>query len=281
LSEDSSGGRKARRGGRVELVKAVQTPLGFFVLVVLIVEVGLGVLTGLTNGYVQTVLVFGMIGTIILLVLIVAGIAVYRPEALRGLRRGDNVPNPAQDEGHSPTPATFFSSFMDAYEVLFRETDVVTCFFIHSRRWRDSCLQHVEGFLRRANTKLILILPDLRETGAIDAICSHFVDGASIPVFIQDAYRYYHGLQEEFPGKVEVRLYTATYPTYTIYHFGSKALIAMYPTVPRKADVPAFLVSRGDPFWDFIGTDLKDLLRDSCAVSHEELRSLATQHGGA
>jgi heme A synthase len=78
------------RDARVSLVETVKTPLGFFVLVVLIVEVILGGVAALCPGTDRTVLIVGMLGVVVLLVLIVACIAVFRPEALYGGR-----PSPA------------------------------------------------------------------------------------------------------------------------------------------------------------------------------------------
>lgn len=69
---------------RVSLIETVQTPLGFFVLVVLIVEVILGISANFSEGADRTYLIFGMLGLIFLLVLIVAGMALFRPAALYG-----------------------------------------------------------------------------------------------------------------------------------------------------------------------------------------------------
>ena len=69
---------------RVAIISTVQTPLGFFVLVVLIVEVILGILASFSSGNDKTYLVVGMLALIFLLVLIVAGMAVFRPLSLYG-----------------------------------------------------------------------------------------------------------------------------------------------------------------------------------------------------
>jgi hypothetical protein len=71
---------------RGSIIAAVKTPLGFFVLVVLVVEAILGITAGLSGGPDRTYLVLGMIGLIFLLILIVAGCALFRPEALAGRR---------------------------------------------------------------------------------------------------------------------------------------------------------------------------------------------------
>ena len=69
---------------RADLIRTVQTPLGFFVLVVLVVEGILGVTASLSEGSARTYLVVGMIAVIVLLVGIVAFMAYRRPEGLKG-----------------------------------------------------------------------------------------------------------------------------------------------------------------------------------------------------
>jgi hypothetical protein len=77
--------------GRIGIIRAVQTPLGFFVLVVLIVEAILGIVSGFTGGPDRTFIVRGMIILIFALVVIVSALAYFRPEALRGSR--EQTPN--------------------------------------------------------------------------------------------------------------------------------------------------------------------------------------------
>jgi hypothetical protein len=71
---------------RVGIIETVQTPLGFFTLTVLIVEVILGITTNLSQGPERNYLVISMVALIFLLIFIVAGFAYFRPEALRGKR---------------------------------------------------------------------------------------------------------------------------------------------------------------------------------------------------
>jgi hypothetical protein len=73
-------------GGRVSIIQTVQTPLGFFVLVVLVVEVILGAVAGVSLGPPATVTVAGMLVVILALVAVVAYLAYNRPEALLGAR---------------------------------------------------------------------------------------------------------------------------------------------------------------------------------------------------
>lgn len=78
----------ARDGERVGLVRSVQTPLGFFALVVLIVEALLGVVVAATEGIDRSITIGGMLVIIAALVATVAFLAYHRPEALRGDRPG-------------------------------------------------------------------------------------------------------------------------------------------------------------------------------------------------
>ncbi len=71
---------------RVDIIQTVKTPLGFFTLVVLVVEVILGIAANFSQGTDRTYLIVGMLSLIFLLVIIVAGLAVFRPEALSGQR---------------------------------------------------------------------------------------------------------------------------------------------------------------------------------------------------
>ncbi|MFC1484644.1 hypothetical protein ACFL5M_02290 [Candidatus Neomarinimicrobiota bacterium] len=75
-----------KRSERLDVIKTVKTPLGFFTLTVLVVEVILGLSANFSQGADRTYLIIGMLGLIFLLVIIVAGLAIFRPEALRGRR---------------------------------------------------------------------------------------------------------------------------------------------------------------------------------------------------
>lgn len=73
---------------RVGIIGAVQTPLGFFTLVVLVVEGILGSLAGTTfSGTERSTALYGMLAIIGALIIVVACFAVFRPEALSGIRQ--------------------------------------------------------------------------------------------------------------------------------------------------------------------------------------------------
>src|SRR5260370_25686988 len=60
---------------RVGIIQAIQTPLGFFVLVVLVVEVVFGIVAGLRAGSDRTYLIIGMIALMFFVVAIVRFLA--------------------------------------------------------------------------------------------------------------------------------------------------------------------------------------------------------------
>lgn len=78
---------------RIDVIQTVKTPMGFFTLIVLVVEIIFGIAARLSQGTDRTYLIIGMIAVIVLLILIVAGLALFRPEALGGNRPPDNSLN--------------------------------------------------------------------------------------------------------------------------------------------------------------------------------------------
>ncbi len=74
---------------RAKIIQTVQKPLGFFTLVVLVVEAIFGIIATLSQGADRTYLVVGMICLMFLLVGIVAFLAYKRPGALTG--ESDNL----------------------------------------------------------------------------------------------------------------------------------------------------------------------------------------------
>jgi hypothetical protein len=74
---------------RKDVLQTIKTPLGFFTLVVLVVEIVFGVAAGLSRGLDRTYLIVGMLALMFILVLIVAGLTFYRPDALLGKRPTD------------------------------------------------------------------------------------------------------------------------------------------------------------------------------------------------
>jgi hypothetical protein len=79
-------------GSRVQIINAVHGPLGFFVLVVLLVEVMLGVGASLSSGDDRTLMIRGMLALVFTLIAIVTLLAIFRPESLRGARPVQSSP---------------------------------------------------------------------------------------------------------------------------------------------------------------------------------------------
>ena len=68
--------------GRSSILNAVKTPLGFFALIVLILEALLGTVAASTVGIARTILIFGILAITALLVIIVIVLVIHRPTAL-------------------------------------------------------------------------------------------------------------------------------------------------------------------------------------------------------
>lgn len=82
--KDSNLAKQAPKDNKAEIINAVKTPLGFFTLTVLLVEVVFGIVASMSSGNDKTYLINGMMILIFVLVFIVAGMAVFRPTALYG-----------------------------------------------------------------------------------------------------------------------------------------------------------------------------------------------------
>ncbi len=67
---------------RENIILTVQTPLGFFTLIVLVVEIILGLLAAKAEGTDFTILISSMVGLLFLLALIVAYLSYKKPEVL-------------------------------------------------------------------------------------------------------------------------------------------------------------------------------------------------------
>lgn len=105
MSEQGVG--KKESSIRVDIIQAVKTPLGFFALIVLVVEAILGITAGISEGTDRTYLIIGMISLIFILIIIVASLAIFRPEALSGTRPQPVAPSSLGKElAVSPTIST-------------------------------------------------------------------------------------------------------------------------------------------------------------------------------
>jgi len=73
---------KNRELGWVRIIQAVQTPLGFFTLIVLVIEGALALLVTSNKEPERTYLTAGMLGLLVLLIVTVGLIAYFRPQTL-------------------------------------------------------------------------------------------------------------------------------------------------------------------------------------------------------
>jgi hypothetical protein len=75
---------KEQADSRIRLIKTVQTPIGFFVLVVLVGEALCGAFAGISQGQERVNILWGMGVVLTLLIIVVTLLAFFRIEALRG-----------------------------------------------------------------------------------------------------------------------------------------------------------------------------------------------------
>lgn len=91
---------------RANVIQAVTSPLGFFVLVVLIVEALLGILAGLSGDADRAEFVRIMAAIIVMLIVVVSVLSWFRPDALMGMRAPPTYDRVSQ-EGTSAIVKTF------------------------------------------------------------------------------------------------------------------------------------------------------------------------------
>ncbi len=81
----AAGQKKAKTSGQTEIIKAVKNPINFFALVLLLlVEVGLGSLAVKAKGENQLIVSYGILVIILALIVVVTLLAWKRPKALLG-----------------------------------------------------------------------------------------------------------------------------------------------------------------------------------------------------
>jgi hypothetical protein len=128
-------------GKKAGIINAVTSPLGFFVLIVLVVEVIFGIIASMSAGSDRTYLIIGMIGIMFLLILIVAGMAIWRPYSLYN-------PNKLSDKTTKNVAFDFRRSIRDCFK-LFKQT--LTTSLEYDMKFRLN-------FLRYDSTKNKLIM---------------------------------------------------------------------------------------------------------------------------
>jgi uncharacterized membrane protein len=84
MAKRQSAAEKEGRGGWVAIIQAVQTPIGFLTLVVLVLDGVLSAVAVIKSAPVGVL--YTALGILVLMILLVVLLAAFRPEALRGAR---------------------------------------------------------------------------------------------------------------------------------------------------------------------------------------------------
>jgi len=167
----------------------------------------------------------------------------------------------------------FFEEFNGEFEALLKNSNELTTFFIHSRRWREMNNEHIRSFLKRNKTKLAVLLPNIQNNELFSHIEHNFEDGPQIRGFVIDAYRYFNNLKKDFGAKVRIFDFDF-YPTYSFYRFDKTCILAMYPTTPKKQSVPTLAVSTIEALGEFVSNDLKLLLKNRKPKTDTEIKQI-------
>jgi len=141
---------------RKNLIEAIKTPLGFFSLVVLVAEAVFVGLALTSSGTDRTFLLYAFVGVLVLLILLVAAIAAWKPEALWGKRYSTLEESFARGLGEELYPAldSYMSSIKgemareEAYKLLHRT--IASSPYACSKATRRFCEMLVETIIRRA-----------------------------------------------------------------------------------------------------------------------------------
>ncbi|WP_433628575.1 hypothetical protein [Nocardia sp. CA-120079] len=154
----------------------MRTPLGFFALVILAVEGILAVVAGSTDGADRTFVVIGMVALVLFLVLLVAGMAIWRPHSLYG--HGQTAPQDPPSSAPRDSqqievfqrigrPGFFISSFDSRF--LAEDARIVTDNFPRSSiTTRSASAQGIrEGLLNQKFDIVQLTAPNIDSAGAI------------------------------------------------------------------------------------------------------------------
>lgn len=169
--------------------------------------------------------------------------------------------------------AAMFNNFTEDFEVLIKNSNTIALFFIHSRQWRENNQNAINDFLKKDNSKLLVLLPNFLNANLMERIKNNFSDGKVIETLVKDAFTFFLELKVQFKNKIDIRHFD-TYPTYSFYCFDNEAIIALYPTTSKKKNVPSFRVQQNSKFWYFLEDDLNELKKQSKKVSKEIINNL-------
>jgi len=166
-----------------------------------------------------------------------------------------------------------FTAFVPRFEELIASTTNMAVYFIHSRRWRENHDAAIKAFVARQGTAFEVFLPDLENHELMFSLEKHFDDGPLIPALVVDAYRYFARLAREFGKPSEIWLF-GRYPTYTLYRFDHRAIVALYSNTAAKKHLPAFEITTEGMFGEFLASDIDDLKRECRRRTPAELETV-------
>lgn len=143
---------------QVSIINAIKTPLGFFSLIVLVVESALVGLALTISGTDRTFLLYAITFIIIFLILLVALISSFKPEALWGKRYSALEESFAVGLGEELFGA--FDGYLSNLEEATREEayrllrdQINSSPHVQSKKTKEFCKSLVETIIRRAKLK--------------------------------------------------------------------------------------------------------------------------------
>jgi hypothetical protein len=145
-------------GEHQSLIESIKTPLGFFSLIVLMINALFVSLVYATTGSDRTLILVAMVIILLTLILVVAIVAVWKPEALWGKRYAALEVTFARGLGEeiSTTLDAYLSGIKEADQEevfqLLRQT-IVSSPHASSKATRDFCNVLAETIIRRAKLK--------------------------------------------------------------------------------------------------------------------------------
>jgi hypothetical protein len=141
MAKRQSAAEKEGRGGWVAIIQAVQTPIGFLTLVVLVLDGVLSAVAVIKSAPVGVL--YTALGILVLMILLVVLLAAFRPEALRGARTV-NIDQVAEQRDRALAER---DQARAESETLRAEVVTTNAAFLILQRERDNVLIFVAGIL--------------------------------------------------------------------------------------------------------------------------------------
>lgn len=168
-----------------------------------------------------------------------------------------------------------FTDYKDEFDELIRSSTTMTLYFIHSRRWRHNHAESLNVFFEKPDARMRVFLPDLANSELMAFISGHFDDELVVPANVAEAYMYFASIARTHPENIVVRLFRE-YPTYSMYGFDDRWMVALYPNARKRLDVPTFAIANHSLFSRFLRADIDHIEEhESRRASIDELASLS------